>query len=258
MSQIEKQVNTLVLGFFSKINANVTEKNGLFDVEIPDKYSKLFRTNNLKITFDDKILKLDNYELVSPGSHVLFKILNECIDFGPVITAKLNSNEFNSKIIRFYYYIIFESIRTKTKLIHVDVNIDTKKIVTINDSKIDFDDTSFDLQIQSEIVDDCYIESIKYLERISMKSEMNDFKNQMFQLKEEELQNITSEYKTHNKVIQEKYNILRSKGISGISLQKLIDENDTIRNEEVIVRKNLDEKYSILMDFALIGILILT
>ena len=255
MSEIENQVNTLVLGFFSKINANVTEKNGLFNIEIPDKYSKLFSTNNLKIIFDDKISKPDNYELVSPGSNVLFKILNECIDFGPVITAKLNSNEHNSTIIRFYYYIIFESIKSKTQLVHVDVEITTQKIVTVTNSEINYQNNSLTQQISSDTVDDCYIESIDYLKQ-SMKSDIDNFKNQILQLKDEELRNIQSEYKKRFNQIQEKSTILRSKGESGIAFQKLIDENESVKEEEVKILKILDDKYHITIDFALISAMI--
>lgn len=257
MSQIESQVNSLVLGYFSKINANVIEKNGLFDIEIPKEYLKMFGTNKLKITFNAELSDSDDYVLVSPGSNILLIILNTCIDYGPVINAKLNSNKYDSKIIRFYFYIIFESIKSKTKLIHVDVNVNNKKIMMIADSEINFEECNLDLELQPEIVDDCYVESIIYLEQNLMKSEIINFKNQIFHLKQEELDNITLEYKQRNKEIQEKFTILRSKGESGIELEKLIDTNEIIRDEENRIHKNLDKKYLIVIDFALIGSVIL-
>ena len=255
MSQIENQVNTLVLGFFSKINANVTEKNGLFDVEIPEKYSKLFRANNLKITFDDKISKPDNYELLSPGSNTLLKILSECIDFGPVITAKLNLNEHNSKIIRFYFYVIFESVKSKTRLVHVDVEVTTQKIVVINNSEINFKGNPSVQEISSEIIDDCYIESMDYLKQ-SMKSDIENFKNQIFKLKDEELQNVNSEYKKRLNQIQEKSTILRSKSGTDTAFQKIIDETVSIQEEAIKVLKIINDKYHISIDFALISAII--
>jgi|APSaa5957512535_1039671.scaffolds.fasta_scaffold51386_2 hypothetical protein len=258
MSQIEKQVNSLVLGYFSKIDSNIIEKNGLFDITIPEKYFKIFQTNKLKIVFDSKLSKPNDYELVSPGSNILFKILNECLDFGPVITAKLNPNKKNSRKIRFYFYSIFESIISQTELIHVDIDMNNKKIITINNSDIDFNETSFDSQIQEGVIDDCYVESITHIEQNLMKTKINDFKSQIFNMKQEELENINSEYKKRNKEIQEKYVILRSKGESGKNLEKIIDETEIIKNEEENIRKNIDNKYAIVIDFALVSSLILT
>ena len=134
MEQINEQISSLVLGYFSSINAKVTENNRLFEVHIPDEYKKLFRTEMLKITFDEKLSEPNNYELVSPGNNILFRILNQCIGFGPVITAKLNSNEQNSTILRFYFYIIFESVKSETKLVHVDVDVGTQKIVDVDET----------------------------------------------------------------------------------------------------------------------------
>ena len=253
MSQIENQVNSLVLGYFSKINANIVEKNGLFDVEIPQEYSKTFGTTKLRITFDSKLSDSNDYELVLPGSNILLSILNKCIDYGPVITAKLNSNKYNSNIIRFYFYAIFESINSKTKLIHVDVNVNSKKIVMTDDSEIDWDENNLDMEIRPEMVDDCYVESIIYLEQNLFKSDIINFKKDILNLKQEELDNVTLEYKKRNKEIQDKFTILRSKGKSGIALKNLIDENETMHYEEINIRENLDKKYAIVIDFALIA-----
>ena len=257
MSQIENQVNSLVVGYFSKINAKIVEKNGLFDVEIPQEYSKMFGTSKLKITFDPKLSDSNEYVLISPGSNILLSILNKCIDFGPVITAKLNSNKYNSNIIRFYFYVIFESINSKTKLIHVDVNVNNKKIVMIDNSEINWNYSDVNMKIRPEIIDDCYVESIIYLEHNLLKSDIINFKNDILHLKQEELDNVTLEYKKRNKEIQDKFTILRSKGESGIALENLIDENETTHNEEINIRENLDKKYAIMIDFALIASVII-
>ena len=257
ISKIENQVQLLVLGFFSKINADVVEKNGLFDVTIPENYFKLFKDDSLKITFNPQLSNKTDYELILPGSNLLLKILNKCIDYGPIVLANLSPNTSNLKIIRFYFYVIFESIKTKTELLHIDVEIDSKNIVEINDTKIDFNQDSLNFQVDSESIDDCYVESITYLEQKLMKSKINDFKTQIFNLKEEELQNIISEYKIRNKEIQEKYTKLRSKGVSEKSLDNLMDENKIVHDEEIRIRANLDKKYSIVIDIALIASLIL-
>ena len=50
---------------------------------------------------------------------------------------------------------------------------------------------------------------------------------------------------------------MRSKGTTGDLLSELIDENKKIKYEEIELKNNLDKKFSIVIDFALIGSLIL-
>ena len=177
MEQISEQVKSLVLEYFSIINAQVSETNGLFDIIIPSEHERIFRKENLKITFDEN-KEERNYELVLPGSSILSRILNQCIDFGPVVTAKLNSNQHNSPIIRFYFYTIFESVKSKTELIHVDVDIKTQKIVDIDESDINFENNPIIENIPADVIDDCFIEVVDHVEKI-MKVSIQDFKNEI-------------------------------------------------------------------------------
>ena len=257
MSQIETQVKDLVLDFFNKIDAQIIENNGLFEIKIPQNYFELFRTNSLKIIFNPLLSNFTDFELISPGSNILLKILNKCIDFGPVTIARLNPNPQNIKFIRFYFYAIFESIKTKTKIIHIDVDMNTKKIISIDDSDITFDRNISNFNIDSETIDDCYVESITHIEQNLMKSDIIDFKNMIFNLKDVELQNIVLEYKKRKKEIQDKHTDLRSKGSTGDLLNKLMDKNELIEYEEINLKNNLDKKYSIVIDFALISSLII-
>ena len=86
---------------------------------------------------------------------------------------------------------------------------------------------------------------------------MQDFTKQIFKLKDEELQNINWEYKKRLDKIQEKSTISQSKGESNSAFQKIIDENETVKQEEIKVRKTLDNKYKIIIDYALISAIIL-
>ena len=101
MKPINEQIKSLVLNYFSlDNNTQITENDGLFDISLSHEHQKNFRENYLKITFDEN-REESNYELVSPGSGILSRILSRCIDFGPIVTAKLNSNEHNLPIIQF-------------------------------------------------------------------------------------------------------------------------------------------------------------
>ena len=136
----------------------------------------------------------------------------------------------------------------------LSVNIDTKNIQKINfdESEINFQTNHTNVRLNSDLIDYCYIESTDYLEK-SMKSEINNFKNEILALKNEELQNINLEYQKKYEIIENKHTDLRSKNNSDASLQKLIDENESIKLEEAFVRKNLDHKYLISIDFALVA-----
>ena len=79
----------------------------------------------------------------------------------------------------------------------------------------------------------------------------------IFKLKDEELQNINLEYKKRLDKIQEKSTISQSKGESDSAFHKIIDENETVKQEEIKVRKTLDNKYKITIDYALISAIIL-
>ena len=252
MSEIKNFVSDLVLGYFSKINASVYENNGLYEFTVPDNFKKIFRDDVLKITFDESLSKSTDYELVSPGSSILSVILNECIKFGPTVIGRSTSCNLEFPIIRFYFYVIFESIKSKTKMLSVNINTKNIQKIDFDETKINFQSAPENIKLDSELIDDCYIESIDYLEK-SMKSEINNFKNEILELKNEELQNINSEYKKKYDVIENKHTDLRSKNNSDTSLQKLIDEHESTKLDETFIRKSLDRKYLISVDFALIG-----
>ena len=81
MEQISGQVKSLVLGYFSMINASVTENNGLFDISIPNEHQKFFRKDNLKITFDEKLSESSNYELLRSVAYNAFFRIASASDF---------------------------------------------------------------------------------------------------------------------------------------------------------------------------------
>jgi hypothetical protein len=129
--------------------------------------------------------------------------------------------------------------------------------VTVNDSEINFENNPSIHDVSSDTVDYCYVEATDYV-KDKMKVEMQDFTNQIFKLKDEELQNVNSEYKKRLGEIQEKSTVLRSKGEDQSKFHKIIDKNELVKEEESKVRKTLDAKYNISIDFALISTVFLS
>lgn len=252
MTGIENKVFELVLGYFSKINAKIIENNGLFTIVIPNEYEKLFGSE-LKITFDKKISDQQECELMTPGSSTFYKIIKSCIDFGPATITKINSTTKVNDVLRFYFYIIFESVRTNTKLFVVDVDMKTRNIMNLDDIKLEpINNETIELNIQSDTIDDYYISAIEHVEKL-MKPEINEFKKLILNLKQNELDNINEEYKTRKSEIQKKSVIIQQKPNSSNSLNELILENESIKNDMRKAYDLLDSKYSITVDFALIA-----
>jgi hypothetical protein len=256
LTDTENKISELILGYFSKINAKIVENNGLFTITIPEEYEKLF-TTELKITFDKKISEQQECELITPGSNTFYKIIKTCIDFGPVIIAKTNSSSQVNTVLRFYFYVILESVRTKTKLCIVDVDIKTQNILDLGDVKLEsVNKETIEINIKSDTIDDCYISAIEYVEKI-IKPEINEFKKLILNLKQDELDSINKEYNTRKNEIQKESIIIQQKPNSSNLLNDLILENESIKNDMKKAHDLLDSKYSITIDFALISAAVL-
>ncbi len=115
-----------------------------------------------------------------------------------------------------------------------------------------------EIEIDSETIDECYVESITFLEKIALKSKIHDFKNEISILRKDELDNIIQEYKKLKNDLQDKFVILRSKGGSQTDLNNLMSENDNIYQEEKILIENIEKKFNINIDIALYAAVILT
>jgi superfamily II DNA or RNA helicase len=255
IGSLDEPIKSLVLTYFYLINSQIKEDNELFNITLSNEHEKFFRDKELKITFNER-KEETNYELVSPGSSILSRILNQCISFGPLVTAKLNSNEYNLPIIQFYFYVIFESVKSESQLYSVSVECDTQNIINIDDSDIDSNSNVSINDITPDTADDCYISAIDNI-KSHFQQEIQDFKKEIHFQKESELQNINSEFKKRQDEINQKSQILRSKNASDSEFQNLLDENESIKREKEIVLKTLDKKYHVSIDFALISCRIL-
>lgn len=258
MTEIDNQVKDLVLGYFKHIHANIKEKNEIYDVILPENQYSLFRKSKITFTFNKNIEKPDDCELISPGNNTLFIILNECIKMGPILSVKLIHNDNTSYTkLRFYFYVIFESLKSKTSMHYVDVDVNSIKISFVENSEINFDENP---QIQDILIDDiidCYIEASNYIEK-KIKPEILDFKNHIFQLKNEELEQIKSKYDKLRKKLEEESIELQSKSDSILAFQQIVDSHQILKQEEIQICKILEQKYTIHVDFALISALIIS
>ena len=185
---LEYAIKNLVLDYFSVNKCNVIEKNGLFDVHLTQDLKNEFRNDWLKITFDEELARTNNYDLITPGNNILFKIINYGIKLGPVLSCILKSSPYEN-VMRFYFYMVYESVKSQTQIKWIDVDVKSLRIVNIDDKDMVFEQEIVQTGISLDSIDDCYIAATEYLEKLT-KTEINNFKNEIFDMRQIEIDNL--------------------------------------------------------------------
>ena len=141
----------LTLGYLKKIDAKINESHGLYTIEIPPQFEKIFGGIRKRITFEPGVADTHSCEFVVLGSNFLATILNEIRKQAPVIGGHLKKqakspSEFldNIKIhngtatlvksseeartaIRFYFNINIKSVKSSSMLRWIDIDFETLK-----------------------------------------------------------------------------------------------------------------------------------
>lgn len=126
-----EDVKKFVLDFFELSNFEINESKGIYKVEIPERNRNYFGTSEILFSFDEKISKENNCELVIPGSKLLLDIILLC-------NNKYSVKKWSSKnpndvwVIRFHFFLNFQSKTTFRDVSYVDVNVKTMEITTVN------------------------------------------------------------------------------------------------------------------------------
>ncbi len=134
---IQVEIKEFVMEFFEKIDSDIAENNGIYEIQLPEKYHGYFGSSRLLITFDKNIALQHECDLMIPGSGILSKIIINCKQRGPIRskTARINDGK---TIIRYHFFINFSGISSISKLDYVDIDLDTyKPILITNDLKND-------------------------------------------------------------------------------------------------------------------------
>jgi len=128
--EMQNEIQELTLSFFKTINSEITEDNGLYKVIIPEKYHNYFRKSQILITFDEKIAEQQNCELIFPGNEILFQIITNCTNKGP-ITLKQSKISNGNLVIRYHFFVNFSATYHSSQLFYIDVDLKTLKPVEI-------------------------------------------------------------------------------------------------------------------------------
>jgi len=135
---LQKSIQDLTLGFFKKIDADISQKEKIFTVSVSDNYNHLFGNIPFLITFDSKTALESTSELIVPGSKLLRQITNLCKMKGPITTGIVenldgSTNTSNLKYgIRFYFHITYNGIKHFSDTSYVDLDINSSEIINIS------------------------------------------------------------------------------------------------------------------------------
>jgi hypothetical protein len=250
---IQQEIKELTLSYFKTINSEIIEENGLYKISIPEKFQNYFETTKILMTFDEKIALEYNCELIIPGNKILFKIINNSINQGPIALKQTNSCGDNFAI-RYHFFVNFSGIQQTSKLVNVDINLKTLEQINIQDKLVP-SDFSLNQEIIFENVEKSYDVALEVLlqETDEMKNQFIENSNIAF---DNDFQLFCSRYDSEMKELDEAINRKEQSSDSSDEIQKFRFEsvkkiNDLEKTKDALIG-NIDEKHAIELNYELI------
>lgn len=251
---LQNEIKELVISFFKIINAEIFNDNEVYTITIPERYSNYFQKSKIIITFDEKLAEENNCELIIPGSKILFQIINNCNNKGPIRVKKLSAGKMNQSI-RYHFFINFSGIKQFSKLFSVIVDLQDMKVI---ESSIPFEtvDSSTEFHLVSEKITPSFDIALKHLEKISSETKklFIDEANELF---ESDLRTFISRY---NDEIRELDESINKKEESSNDFDKIreyrfstLGKINELEKEKNSLIESLQEKHKIDLNYELIG-----
>ncbi len=183
-----KTSKDLTLSYLENINAVISETDGLFSIDIPPEYEKIFNGIKKRITFDASVADIHSCEFVVPGSNFLAIILREIIKKAPVVSGVLqkesggpsahidkikvhdgsasliNSSEEENLAIRFYFQLNIKSIKSTSMLKWIDLDLKTLEELEFP-SYIDLKNKKIKNKFADVQIDACFSKATEILDR---------------------------------------------------------------------------------------------
>lgn len=129
---LQNDIKDLVISFFEMVGS-LDVDDELYEASISQEYYKYFKKQKIVFTFERDVAVKHNCELIIPGSKLLLTIIEICAGSGP-ISIKKSQIDNQCKAIRYHFFVSFSGIRHVSKLIHVDVDLETAKSVNISET----------------------------------------------------------------------------------------------------------------------------
>ena len=251
---IQQEIEKLTLSYFKTINSEITEENGLYEISIPEKYQNYFRRSQISLTFDEKVASEQNCELINPGNKVLFQIITNCNNQGP-ITLKQTKTHTDNIVIRYHFFVDLSGIHHSSKLFSIDIDLKTLQPSNVTE-ELEPGDFSLNDKLIPENITKSYDVALEELKQQSeeMKNQFIEKANSSFK---SDFQLFCSRYDSEMTELDNTIN--KKEEVSGNSnvVQKFrfdtVKKIEKLEKEKVSLVDNVQEKHKIILSYNLVA-----
>jgi len=244
---IQQEIEKLTLSYFKTINSEITEENGLYEISIPEKYQNYFRRSQISLTFDEKVASEQNCELINPGNKVLFQIITNCCNQGP-ITLKQTKAHTDNIVIRYHFFVDLSGIHHASKLFSIDIDLKTLQPSNVTD-ELEPGDFSLNDKLIPENITKSYDVALEELKQQSeeMKNQFIEKANSSF---ESDFQLFCSRYDSEMTELDDSINEKEENSEYRFDTVKKIKN---LEKEKLALVENIQNKHQIIINDELIA-----
>lgn len=246
------EIRDLVLEFFRITGSHISDENGLYRITVHEKYQTFFQTSELFITFDSKISSKYNCELVMAGNRILSLVIANCSRKGP-ISLKQSGNNAGKFVIRYHFFVNFSGISNKSWILHVDIDLDTFKPMSINDT---LEDADFELDSLTTKFTSAYIAALDEL-KLQCTTIRSEFLDQAQSLFQNDFDLFVGKYDLQIRELDSGINKKESTSEDGSKISKFrfdtIDQIRSLEKEKSTISDVLQDKHKITLGHNLIA-----
>jgi len=244
---IQQEIEELTLSYFKTINSEITEENGLYEISIPEKYQNYFRKSQISLTFDEKVASEQNCELINPGNKVLFQIITNCCNQGP-ITLKQTKTHTNNVIIRYHFFVDLSGIHHASKLFNIDIDLNTLQPSNVTE-ELEPGDFSLNDKLIPENITRSYDVALEELKQQSeeMKNQFTEKANSSF---ESDFQLFCSRYDSEMRELDDSINEKEENSEYRFDTVKKIK---SLEKEKLALVENIQNKHQIMINYEIIA-----
>ena len=244
---IQQEIEKLTQSYFKTINSEITEENGLYRISIPEKYQNYFRSSQISLTFDEKVATEQNCELINPGNKILFQIITNCCNQGP-ITLKQTKTHTDNIVIRYHFFVDLSGIHHASKLFSIDIDLKTLQPSNVTD-ELEPGDFSLSDKLIPENITKSYDVALEELKQQSeeMKNQFIEKANSSF---ESDFQLFCSRYDSEMTELDDSINEKEENSEYRFDTVKKIEN---LEKEKLALVENIQNKHQIIINYELIA-----
>jgi len=253
--EISRKIQNLTLTFLKTIDSDISEKDGVYVAFLPEQYVSYFGQNQIKFTFDEKTADEKNCELIVPGSKILYQIITNCSNKGP-ISLRYTENHSDKLILRYHFFVNFSSSQNSSEYYSVDIDYNSQQPEKIQDITIPNMDNSSLSKLQAENITACFTSSIEEL-KSQFKDKQRNFIEKIKKSFQNDLELFVSRYDAEirelDESINEKENSIHDPSIMREYRFNNLEKIKKLEKDKLTLLDSLQEKHKVDLNFELIA-----